>query len=140
MVTLWTMSGLHYNRWLLTSDRRPAGETVHQPRTLTKYTIFKLTIEILNLIKMNYDEKNFLIRLFTAMFQGLEHHNCSVIPNNTKQADISRLIIFQQKILPIIAFWSHQVKLVGEARRHLPYVMLCSHCQHARTTRRLKPN
>ena len=89
---------------------------------------------------MNYDEKNFLIRLFTAMFQGLEHHNCSVIPNNTKQADISRLIIFQQKILPIIAFWSHQVKLVGEARRHLPYVMLCSHCQHARTTRRLKPN
>ena len=79
---------------------------------------------------MNYDEKNFLIRLFTAMFQGLEHHNCSVIPNNTKQANIFRLIIFQQKIIPIIAFWSTfcpmwDVTLVGEARRHLPYVVLC---------------
>ena len=49
---------------------------------------------------MNYDEKNFLIRLFTAMFQGLEHHNCSVIPDNTKQADIFRLIIFRPKNPP----------------------------------------
>ena len=35
MVTLWTMSGLHYNRWLLASDGPTVGEIVHQPRTLT---------------------------------------------------------------------------------------------------------